>query len=77
VRASGAFYFIGQFFEDEPRDSFRRRLGLSASGGYAYRVTFLDGHKICTRDLWYASVIPDRFSERLPDNATVFPLDAL
>lgn len=45
-------------------------------GGRLTHIRWNDGREVETNDLWYQGAIPDRFRERLPDNA-IFVRDAL
>ena len=42
-------------------------------GGAPYLIT-VDGREYKTNNLWHQGKIPDRFRDRLPDNATRTPL---
>lgn len=37
--------------------------------GRSWRIKFFDGRILETVDLWYQGEIPERFRDRLPDNA--------
>ena len=43
---------------------------LSGFSGRRYRIRFFDGRIVTTTNLWSQGFIPDRFKERLKDNAT-------
>ena len=38
-------------------------------GGSRFEIRFSDGRVVTTDNLWHQGTIPDRFRERLPDNA--------
>lgn len=38
-------------------------------GGHRFKIRFHDGREVETVDLWCQGGIPDRFKERMPDNA--------
>lgn len=59
VRAGGIHYTIGKEGEAFP--------GFS---GQRFVVVFNDGRRVETTNLWHQGTIPERFRERLPDNAT-------
>ena len=39
-------------------------------GGMQFKITFKDGRKVTTSNLWHQGDIPGLWRERLPDNAT-------
>ena len=43
-------------------------LGMS---GRKYHIQMTDGRSVVTNDLWYQGQIPERFRDRLPDNAVM------
>jgi hypothetical protein len=45
--------------------------GSRGHGGRAFIVTFIDGRKVRTTNLWHQGTIPERFRNRLQPNATV------
>ena len=57
----------GNYYHVEP-DTDRGPTGM---GGRLYRVHILNGETFHTRNLWHEGKIPDRFRDRLPDNARV------
>jgi len=38
-------------------------------GGKEFKITFKDGREMTCNNLWHRGEIPERFLERLPDNA--------
>ena len=62
VRINGKHYWIGP--EDDPAPPYWRGMG----GGKVI-VKFEDGRQIMSTNFWYQGVIPQRWRERLPDNA--------
>lgn len=64
VRAEGQHY---QFDTKQPMTSSGRWNGF---GGREFDIRFHDGRQFKTNNLWSQGVIPARFRERLPDNAT-------
>lgn len=62
VRADGVQYWLGKEGVEQPA-SWR------GSGGARYIIRFFDGREVETLSLWYNGPIPERFRERLPDNA--------
>lgn len=63
ARINGVHYHIGR--EDLPANSMWRGFGGARSV-----IVFNDGRRIESRNLWTQGAIPERFKERLPDNAT-------
>lgn len=63
VRAGGQHYRLG-----DPRPSKKH---LRALGGRRFIVTYADGHTVKTSNLWVQGPVPERFRDRLPDNATL------
>lgn len=61
VIVDGTHYMLG----DELAGPFMRGFG-----GSRFRIIFSDGHLATSTNLWCQGRIPDRFRERLPDNAT-------
>lgn len=59
VRINGRHYYIG-----DPN-----AIGLRGFGGRKYVIKFHDGRIVETTNLWTQGEIPDRWRERLPDNA--------
>lgn len=43
--------------------------GVRGFAGRKFVIEFFDGRKVTTTNLWYQGNIPERFLERLPDNA--------
>jgi hypothetical protein len=62
VRANGRHYIIG---DEEGNLVF----GMRGFGGERFIVKFHDGRIVKTTNLWAQGVIPERFRDRLPDNA--------
>ena len=67
VRINGRHYVI----EAEP-DRTRRgwQDGMVGHGGREFQIRFDSGREVVTHNLWYQGEIPERWQERLPDNAT-------
>lgn len=61
ARINGNHYYIG----DENSKS-----GFRGFGGTPHTIAFNDGREVRTTNLWYQGEVPERFRERLPDNAT-------
>jgi hypothetical protein len=61
VRIKGSHYWIEP---DKPKNT-----SFLGFGGAAFRIKFNDGRIITTHNLWHQGTIPERFRERLPDNA--------
>ena len=61
VRVSGTHYMIS------PDNS--STLGFKGFGGAEFRIKFNDGRYIVSHNLWCQGDIPERFKDRLPDNA--------
>ncbi len=61
VRVNGVYYFINP---EHTCPGVHR--GFS---GKIFTILFNDGQKFITTNLWGQGIIPDRFKERLPDNA--------
>lgn len=62
VRIDGSHY---RYRADVP-------VGVAAFRGFGGReitIQFFDGRTVVTKNLWHQGTIPDRFRERLPDNA--------
>ena len=59
VRVNGTHYIIGQ----------DNRIGFQGFGGAEFRIKFHDGRYIVSHNLWCQGDIPERFKDRLPDNA--------
>lgn len=57
-----AFYSIGHATRPSSHNGF---------GGSWFTVSFIDGRQVETCDLWFGSVVPERFRDRLPVTATV------
>jgi hypothetical protein len=62
VRANGHHYVI----EADGSDNL---FGMRGFGGEEFTIRFHDGRVVKTTNLWAQGVIPERFRERLPDNA--------
>lgn len=62
ARIDGNHYSIAP---DEPKE-YRGFLGF---GGTRFEIKFFDGRQVVTHNLWHQGSIPQRFRERLPDNA--------
>lgn len=60
VRIDGRHYFIER----------ANAGGFRGFGGMRYEIRFFDGRQVTTTNLWSQGDIPDRFKDRLPDNAT-------
>lgn len=45
--------------------------GMRGFGGRKWAVYFHDGRREITTNLWHQGEVPERFRERLPDNATL------
>ena len=43
--------------------------GMKGFGGQLWKIKFLDGREVECRNLWHQGEIPERFRDRLPDNA--------
>lgn len=52
-----------RYFDDNPGAAF---LGF---GGREFRIKFNDGREVVTHNLWHQGNIPERFRDKLPDNA--------
>jgi len=61
VRVHGTHYLIS------PDNS--STFGFKGFGGAEFRIKFHDGRNIVSHNLWCQGDIPERFKERLPDNA--------
>jgi hypothetical protein len=48
---------------DDPKAYFK------GFGGAEFKIRFHDGREVVTHNLWYQGEIPERFWDRLPDNA--------
>ena len=59
VRVRGTHYIICQ----------DNTLGFRGFGGAEFRIKFHDGRYIISHNLWCQDDIPERFKDRLPDNA--------
>ena len=71
VIVNGVHYRMGE----EPSDprSYRGMLGF---GGAEWKIQFKDGREpalVVSHNLWHQGHIPDRFKDRLPDNAEFIP----
>lgn len=64
VRINGHHYVIG----DEEETTIRGNCGCM------YAIAFFDGRKVVTTNLWNQGPIPERFQDRLPDNAVFVTL---
>jgi predicted RNA-binding Zn-ribbon protein involved in translation (DUF1610 family) len=62
VRIDGTCYWIGKEDSDEPHN-------WRGFGGHQFTIVFHDGRQVITTNLWCLGHIPERFRERLPDNA--------
>lgn len=62
VIVGGRHYMIEP--ELPPRDR-----SLGGFGGQQWKIRFKDGREVVTTNLWHQGPIPERFRERLPDNA--------
>ena len=60
VRAGGRHYMIGA------EDAGRYARGF---GGARFHFQRLDGTEVISTNVWFQGVIPERFRDRLPDNA--------
>lgn len=60
VRIKGEHYWIGE--EDGP-------FHFRGFGGKKFKIRFKNSKEITTTNLWYQGEIPDRFRDRLPNNA--------
>lgn len=63
ARVNGEHYYI------QPDTS----SGFKGFGGSKFTVSFKDGREVVTHNLWGQGRIPDRFRDRLPDNAEFKP----
>ena len=43
--------------------------GMKGFGGSLWKIKFLDGREVECRNLWHQGEIPERFRDRLQDNA--------
>lgn len=59
VRADGHHYYISK---DDPG-------GFQGFGGREWKILFLDGRKVVSRNLWSQGEIPPAMRDKLPDNA--------
>lgn len=57
----GHAYWIGEETDAPP--------SCRGFGGQRYQINFFDGRTVFTTNLWYGGEIPERFRDRLPDNA--------
>ena len=64
VRVEGVQYYIGD--EDKSPNCPSSCMGYS---GRLFIIIFKDNRRIETRSLWCNGTIPERFKNRLPDNA--------
>lgn len=62
ARIKGGHYHIAP---DLPKGS----RAFAGFGGTETRIEFDDGRRVVTHNLWFQGLIPDRFRDRLPDNA--------
>jgi len=65
IRVGGTHYMVKWDAPMKPR-------GYQGSQGFAgslFRIKHEDGRYVETNDLWFQGNIPERFRERLPDNA--------
>lgn len=58
IRVKGKHYIVGKDFSYS-----------KGFGGKHWKIKFHDGREIETNNLWFQGVIPERFRNRLPDNA--------
>lgn len=63
VRVDGRHYWI------EPDDPVGQRR-FSGFAGRRFDIHFHDGRRVVSHNLWTQGIVPDRFRDRLPDNAT-------
>ena len=63
VRINGNHYWVGN--EEDFKDK-----GMRGFDGKLFVIKFKDGRVVRTTNLWYQGQIPERFEDRLPDNAT-------
>ena len=61
VRIGGNHYWIGD--ED--------KRGMRGFGGARFKIKFHSGRYVESTNVWYQGEIPERFRDRLPDNAEV------
>lgn len=47
--------------------------GMRGFGGRMFAITFNDGRTVTCNNLWSQGAIPERFRDRLPDNAVFVP----
>ncbi len=62
VVVNGRHYWVG------PRSTGPKH--CKGHGGHEFHITFHDGRKVVTDNLWCQGAIPECFRDRLPDNAT-------
>jgi hypothetical protein len=70
VRADGCHYVLG---EESPRVPKAAR----GFGGRPAVITYLDGTRRMSTNVWHQGVIPEHFRTRLPDNAILTWVDEL
>lgn len=63
ARIDGTHYVLHPF---QPNPRYAHCLGF---GGRSMTAVFHDGRAVTSNDVWYQGKIPDRFRDRLPDNA--------
>ena len=62
VRVNGNAYWL----EPDRSEGYRGFLGF---GGAEFRIKFNDGRYVVSHNLWHNGTVPERFRDRLPDNA--------
>jgi hypothetical protein len=60
ARIDGTHYRVGQ---ESVRGLFQ------GFGGHKFVIQFADGREVTTTNLWHQGPIPERFADRLPNNA--------
>jgi hypothetical protein len=70
ARINGRHYVI----EDEAGDTI---FGFRGFNGQEFTIKFFDGRVVKTTNLWFQGVIPERFRDRLPDNAEFVGIEPL
>jgi hypothetical protein len=63
VIVKGTHYIIGR--KPQPKE----HKGLLGHGGALFKIRFFNGREVETNNLWCQGTVPDRFKDRLPDNA--------
>lgn len=66
VRVGHQHFMIGENFEG---------MGFRGYGGRNFRIYFFEGRVVETNNLWSQGDIPERFWDRLPDNARLVSED--